>query len=44
MKGRTYYIRKQNSFPNAVIKSSSNYCIMIPKTKNDLTSKEIIIS
>ena len=42
--GETYQIRKWDSFPNAVIKTSSYYCIMIPKTENGVTSKEIIIS
>lgn len=43
MKGKPYKIRKRNSFPNAIIKKSSCYCVMILKTENDVNSKETII-
>ena len=43
MKGKPYKIRKRNSFPNAVIKTSSCFCVLIPRTENDATSKETII-
>ena len=33
----------RNSFPNAAVKASSCYCVMIPKTENDVISKETII-
>ena len=39
----TYIYYKRNSFPNAVIKTSSCYCVMIPRTENDVSSKETII-
>ena len=43
MKRKTYYIKKQNSFPNAVIKTSSCYCVMVPRTENNIISKETIV-
>ena len=34
---------KISQFQNAVIKTSSCYCVMIPRTENDVSSKETII-
>ena len=43
MNGKTYYIRKLNSFPNAVVQANKVYCVMTKTTQNDIISKEIII-
>ena len=43
MKVKTYQIRTRNSFPSTTIKTSSCYPAMIPKTENNIISKEKII-
>ena len=44
MKKKTFLMRKQNSFPNVVIKISSCHCVTIPRAKNDIISKETLVS
>ena len=41
--GKNLLNKKRNSLPNAIIKTSSCYCVMIPKTENDVIFKETII-